>query len=60
MNSKDVGGVNKPNGKEQRQTSKVTELNDRTLSIKRHLSGSANCRKLYSDDVFSVLTRGKS
>ena len=60
MNSKDVGGVNKPNGREQRQTSKVTELNDRTSSIKRHLSGSANCRELYSDDVFSVLTRGRS
>ena len=60
MNSKDVGDVNKPNGREQRQTSKVTELNDRTSSIKRHLSGSANCRELYSDDVFSVLTRGRS
>ena len=25
-----------------------------------HLSGSASCRKLYSDDIFSILTRGRS
>ena len=66
MKSTDVGGVdrsnqpNKPNGREQRQASKVTELSDRTSSIKRHLSGSASCRKLYSDDIFSILTRGRS
>ena len=57
MKSTDVGGVecvdrsnqpNKPNGREQRQASKVKELSDRTSSIKRHLSGSASCRKLYS------------
>ena len=39
---------------------KATELSDRTSSIKRHLSGSASCRKLYSDDIFSILTRGRS
>ena len=60
MNSKDVGDVNEPNGREQRQTSKMSELNDRTSSINRHLSGSANCRELYSDDIFSILTRGRS
>ena len=55
MKSTDVGGVecvdrsnqpNKPNGREQRQASKVKKLSDRTSSIKRHLSGSASCRKL--------------
>ena len=65
MKSTDVGGLdrsnqpNKPNGREQRQASKVTELSDRTSSTKRHLSGSASCRK-YSDDIFSILTRGRS
>ena len=66
MKSTDVGGVdrsnqtNKPNGREQRQASTVTELSDRTSSIKRHFSGNASWRKLYSDDIFSILTRGRS
>ena len=31
-----------------------------TTAIKCHLSGSASCREWYSDDVFSVLSRGRS
>ena len=66
VNSMDVSGVdrsnkaNKSNGREQRQASKVTELDDRTSSIKHHFSSRTSCRKLYSDDIFSILTRGRS
>ena len=31
-----------------------------TSAIKCHLSGSASCREWYSNDVFSVLSRGRS
>ena len=32
---------------------------NRTSSIKQHLSARANCRELYSDNVFSILSRGR-
>ena len=31
----------------------------RTSSIKQHLSARTNCRELYSDNVFSILSRGR-
>ena len=32
---------------------------NRTSSIKQHLSARTNCRELYSDNVFSILSRGR-
>ena len=32
---------------------------NRTSSIKQHLSTRTNCRELYSDNVFSILSRGR-
>ena len=32
---------------------------NRTSSIKQHLSARTNCREFYSDNVFSILSRGR-
>ena len=41
-------------------TAKSSGQGNGTSAIKCHLSGSASCREWYSDDVFSVLSRGRS
>ena len=36
-----------------------SESTNPTSSIKQHLSARTNCRELYSDNVFSILSRGR-